>query len=139
MNVQELIDALQRIKDKSLAVVLNVSGVYNSGCDDAYGVVKRIDIVSRLEAQDCSDCVPVVYLSLYAEDNLEEEEIVMMRNKTLAPFASMWESDGVAAVLDKNDNVIKRYYYATDDDYTESARKERDRLNAEYRKEQNNG
>ena len=138
MNVQELIDALQGVKDKSLAVVLNVSGVYNSGCDNAYGVVQRIDIVSRTEALGCFDYVPVVYLSLYADDNLTEKEIVMMRNKTLAPFASMWVTDGVAAVLDKNDNVIKRYYYATDDDYTESARKERDRLNSEWRKEQEN-
>lgn len=135
MTVQDLIDALQLIEDKSLNVVLNVSGVYNSGIDNGYGVVKSIEVVSRIERQDYSNKVPVVFLCLDANNELDEAEIVMMRDRTIAPFASMWETSGVCAVLDKNDQVIKRYFLMNSSNYCELAAAERDRLNAEWRKE----
>ena len=138
MTVQELIDALQAVKDKTLIVTLNISGVYNSGHDDALGVLRAIDIEEWTETQNYSAKTPVVALSLFANNEIEEKEIVRMRNKNLAPFAHMWETDGVACVLDKNDQVIKRYYYKDNRDYTDLAEYECDRLNEEWRKEHAN-
>ena len=115
---------------------------------DSYDIVKRdveriknaeipVDLPHEWTAtQKYSAQTPVVALSLFANNEIEEKEIVRMRNKNLAPFAHMWETDGVACVLDKNDQVIKRYYYKDNWDYAELAADECARLNKEWRKEQ---
>lgn len=136
MTVQDLIDALQATKDKTLPVTLSIEGVYNSGSNVGFGLLERVNVEDMTVVQDRIHDVPVITLTLFADDGLSEGEIVMMRNRELEPFASMWETSGVCAVLDKSDHVIKRYFLKDSDDYCELADDERDRLNAEYRKDQ---
>lgn len=144
MTVQQLINELQKIEDKNLKVILNVNGCYNSGSDLCYGTIDEIVVETRTEIQDYALPLPCKAVHLFAGNGLSGNEIAEMRDKDVAPFAVICNTEvgrnltWHAAVIDRDDNIVISFKYlpGTHISPHEQAEEECRKLNNIFGKEQ---